>query len=318
MWTRLHNQSKKSALESIVKGLGLSRKLENIDERLSSLYVARAMKTTKRKNKDQLEYPQGQEAATSHQLIVVLLNWRLCQPLSSDAYIIPTGTPGTLAHIQSVIRETSTPSWVNSLPKNFGEAKAGSLKADEWRTLSALYLPIALVRSGVTMMVFHPVDDTDAGHLFQALNHTMALFQATILGCRYTMTASRARAYREYIPSGMQDLRRLFPHVREGIPRPNVHAAGHIYDFLLLFGPVLSWWCFPFERLIGVLQKVNTNDHRGVEMEATIVKTMARTANLRRWLRRPDCPAAVQQLKSSLTKPLSLLVCRKMTMNWSR
>ncbi|KAJ3765267.1 hypothetical protein FB446DRAFT_698362 [Lentinula raphanica] len=77
------------------------------------------------------------------------------------------------------------------------------------------------------------------------------------------MTASRARAYREYIPSGMQDLRRLFPHVREGIPRPNVHAAGHIYDFLLLFGPVLSWWCFPFERLIGVLQKVNTNDHRG-------------------------------------------------------
>ncbi|KAJ3765118.1 hypothetical protein FB446DRAFT_833337 [Lentinula raphanica] len=111
------------------------------------------------------------------------------------------------------------------------------------------------------------------------------------------MTASRAQAYREYIASWTQDLRRLFPHVREGIPRPNVHAAGHIYDFLLLFGPVLSWWCFPFERLIGVLQKINTNDHKGGEMEATIVKTMARTANLRRWLRRPNCPEAVQQLK---------------------
>ncbi|KAJ3825926.1 hypothetical protein F5878DRAFT_653062 [Lentinula raphanica] len=33
------------------------------------------------------------------------------------------------------------------------------------------------------------------------------------------------------------------------------------------------------------------------EMEATIVKTMARTANLRRWLRRPDCPESVRQLK---------------------
>ncbi|KAJ3720852.1 hypothetical protein C8R42DRAFT_581801 [Lentinula raphanica] len=264
MWTRLHNQSKKSALESIIKGLGLSRKLENIDERLSSLYIARAVKTTKRRNKDQLEFPKGQEAATSHQLIVVLLNWRLRQPLSSDAYIIPTGTPGTLAHIQSVIRETSTPSWVNSVPKNFGEAKAGSLKADEWRTLSALYLPIALVTLwGDNDGIPPPVDETDAGHLFQALNHTMALFQATILACRYTMTASRARAYQEYIASWTQDLRRLFPHVREGIPRPNIHAAGHIYDFLLLFGPVLSWWCFPFERLIGVLQKVNTNDHRG-------------------------------------------------------
>ncbi|KAJ3963308.1 hypothetical protein EV361DRAFT_813494, partial [Lentinula raphanica] len=94
-----------------------------------------------------------------------------------------------------------------------------------------------------------------------------------------------------------KNLRKLFPHVREGIPRPNVHAAGHIYDFLLLFGPVLSWWCFPFERLIGVLQKINTNDHKGGEMEATIVKTMARTANLRRWLRRPDCPESVRQLK---------------------
>ncbi|KAE9382827.1 hypothetical protein BT96DRAFT_845020 [Gymnopus androsaceus JB14] len=37
----------------------------------------------------------------------------------------------------------------------------------------------------------------------------------------------------------------------------------HIYDFLLLFGPVISWWCFPFERLIGALQKINTNDFVG-------------------------------------------------------
>ncbi|KAE9407462.1 hypothetical protein BT96DRAFT_809392, partial [Gymnopus androsaceus JB14] len=46
-------------------------------------------------------------------------------------------------------------------------------------------------------------------------------------------------------------------------PQPNIHAAGHIYNFLLLFGPVLSWWCFSFEHLIGALQKINTNDHIG-------------------------------------------------------
>lgn len=33
------------------------------------------------------------------------------------------------------------------------------------------------------------------------------------------------------------------------------------------------------------------------EMEATIVKTMARTANIRRWLHRSDCPDAVRFLK---------------------
>jgi hypothetical protein len=28
----------------------------------------------------------------------------------------------------------------------------------------------------------------------------------------------------------------------------------------------MSWWCFPFERLIGVLQKVKTNDLIGGEL----------------------------------------------------
>ncbi|THU77171.1 hypothetical protein K435DRAFT_702973 [Dendrothele bispora CBS 962.96] len=32
-------------------------------------------------------------------------------------------------------------------------------------------------------------------------------------------------------------------------------------------------------------------------MESTILKTLARTANIRRWLRRPECPEAVRQLK---------------------
>lgn len=32
-------------------------------------------------------------------------------------------------------------------------------------------------------------------------------------------------------------------------------------------------------------------------MEATIIRTITRTANIRRWLRRPDCPEAVRQLK---------------------
>lgn len=37
-------------------------------------------------------------------------------------------------------------------------------------------------------------------------------------------------------------------------------------------------------------------------MEATIVKTMARTANIRRWLRRPDCPGAIRILKDLFDK----------------
>ncbi|KAF5361343.1 hypothetical protein D9757_012333 [Collybiopsis confluens] len=316
VWTRLNNCSNKGALGFVVRTLELLPQMVNINETLCSLYVARAKANSKRKDKNQIDFsfPHGQLATTKHHLITLLLNWRLQQPHCSDAYIIPTGTPETLAYVQKVIRETIKPAYINSVPKNFGEPKAGSLKADEWRTLSTLYLPIALVTLwGDNDGIPPPADMSEAGHLLQALNHTMALFQATTIACRYVMTANRARAYQDYIKTWTRGLQELFPHVRGSTPRPNIHAAAHIYDFLMLFGPVVSWWCFPYERLIGVLQKVNTNNHIGApvkiglntflgEMEATIVKTMARTANIRRWLRHPDCPDAIHLLKALFDK----------------
>jgi hypothetical protein len=51
----------------------------------------------------------------------------------------------TIKHIQQVIKEIVTPSWINSVPANYGENSAGTVKADEWCILSMVYLPIALV-----------------------------------------------------------------------------------------------------------------------------------------------------------------------------
>lgn len=156
------------------------------------------------------------------------------------------------------------PAHIPSVPKNFGEAKAGSIKANEWKWLSILHIPVALViRWGDNDGLPPPVDDSDAGYLLKALDHTMALFQATMIACRQVMTTDRAEAYRRQMEYWTENLWPLFPHVRGGNSRPNIHAGFHIYDFLLLFGPVMSWWCFPFERLIGVIQKINTNDHKG-------------------------------------------------------
>ncbi|KAF8166801.1 hypothetical protein K438DRAFT_2065086 [Mycena galopus ATCC 62051] len=59
----------------------------------------------------------------------------------------------------------------------------------------------------------------------------------------------------------------------------------------------MAWRCFPFERLIGALQKINTNDHIGGELEGTIVRSFWRGANLRRHLSRPDCPELIKQFK---------------------
>lgn len=148
--------------------------------------------------------------------------------------------------------------------QNFGEKAAGSVKAGEWHILSSLYLPIALIILwGDVNGSAPPEDDSEAGYLLKLLDHTMALFQATIVALRYSMSSRRANIYRKYHAQWVRGLSTVFPHAREGKIKPNIHAAGHIYDFLLLFGPTMSWWCFPFERLIGALQKINTNNHIG-------------------------------------------------------
>ncbi|KAJ7441261.1 hypothetical protein FB451DRAFT_1058265 [Mycena latifolia] len=97
-------------------------------------------------------------------------------------------------------------------------------------------------------------------------------------------------------------LNKHHPHTADHGRKTNIHAAFHIYDFLLLFGPIISWWCFPFERLIGILQRINTNDQIGGELEATITQSFIRGANLRRWLNRPDCPEVIKEFKRLFDK----------------
>ncbi|KAE9394153.1 hypothetical protein BT96DRAFT_828120 [Gymnopus androsaceus JB14] len=88
----------------------------------------------------------------------------------------------------------------------------------------------------------------------------MALFQATIIACRYNVTSAHTEAYQKYYNQWVGNLHALFPF---GNNNANIHADQYIYNFLILFGPVISWWCFHFERLIGALQKINTNDFVG-------------------------------------------------------
>ncbi|KAK1221773.1 hypothetical protein PQX77_015413 [Marasmius sp. AFHP31] len=101
-------------------------------------------------------FPTGRPATMKAQYIVLLMNWRLNRDFKSQADLIPTSTTETLNYIQRVIKDTVVLSWVNSVPKNFGEAKAGTLKADDRRTLSSIYLPIALVTLWVTPTTQHP------------------------------------------------------------------------------------------------------------------------------------------------------------------
>ncbi|KIJ57971.1 hypothetical protein HYDPIDRAFT_44688 [Hydnomerulius pinastri MD-312] len=107
------------------------------------------------------------------------------------------------------------------------------------------------------------------------------------------MSFARASAYRSCIASYVGNLKRIHPAFDL---RPNHHASFHIYDYLLLFGPVHSWWTFPFERLIGTLQRLPSN-HKTGELESTMLQSYLKGAKLRAWLSRPNCPPAIRECK---------------------
>jgi hypothetical protein len=160
-----------------------------------------------------------------------------------------------------VIRETDTPSWINTVPYNFGQRSAGSLKADEWRTMGTLFLPIALT---ILLGDDNGAPPPEGSQNLQILDHSMALFQAVLIAMRYTITPTHIMKFRELMKEWTVNLRSLYPAVQQQKKtRTNIHVAFHLYDFLQLFGPVISWWTFPFERLIGILQKMTTNERVG-------------------------------------------------------
>ena len=163
-----------------------------------------------------------------------------------------------MARIHQVIFETSTPSWIHSVPHNYGDAKAGTLKADEWRTLATIYIPIAIISLWGESYVNGSAQTQARSQ--QMLDHTMQLVSAVWLVCKRSATYARSIRYRNYLVNYIRDLQVIHPHAKF---RPNHHAAFHIYDFLLLFGPVRAWWCFAFERIIGQLQRLPTNHKFG-------------------------------------------------------
>ena len=171
-------------------------------------------------------------------------------------------TPEVMQHIQHIIKETTIPSWLRSVPKNFGKARAGTLKADEWRTLSTIYLPLALVSLWGEGSTYR---SHELNHLWNILDNTMALVSVIRIACSHTMTQSRIIAYHTCIVTWLSTLPNALPAAK---PHPNCHMACHIYDYLKLFGPVRSWWCFPFERLIGHLQHLPINHKFGSSLRS--------------------------------------------------
>jgi hypothetical protein len=161
-----------------------------------------------------------------------------------------------MAEIWADLETILTPSWMTSVPHNLGNPAHGKLKADQWRTLGTVHLPLSLIH------LWGSVDNDNPRSVRcrKILEVTMFLVSAVVIATSHTISTAHADSYLTHMTHYLNGIKELFPEYKL---HPNHHMALHIHEYLLLFGPVHSWWTFPFERMIGALQRMPHNNKPG-------------------------------------------------------
>ena len=158
-----------------------------------------------------------------------------------------------LQEVHRDMSRTDLPTSVGRVPVNVGAAAAGTLSADQWRTLCTVHLPITLIRLWAGL----PGVDRRRKMLDNFLNMVIAVRYATAR----RVSSIRIQTYNHHIFNYVQGLRELFP---EQDLVPNQHLALHLGEVLARFGPTQSYWAFPFERYIRLLRQASINYRSGM------------------------------------------------------
>ncbi|POV98306.1 hypothetical protein PSHT_14103 [Puccinia striiformis] len=193
-----------------------------------------------------------------------------------------------LSYINQNLKKLHIPTWIKRAIPVLGKTSFGQLKADEWRNLFTIQLPLIL-----------PVFWTNNEPGSQSLLHNFAhLVSLVNLALKRTMNKDRIDQYRHHLYEYIKSSLILFP---ESNLAPNHHMAFHLADCLERFGPCRAWWSFSMERLMGSVLKASTNNHLG-ELEITCLINFYRLANLRTLLDNPALPSSlepcIRQIKS--------------------
>jgi len=133
-----------------------------------------------------------------------------------------------LKKIQSIVDATPPPSDIGRIPLKIASRFAG-FSADQWKSWCLIYSTLSL-------------RDILPRQYWQSFVDCLSLWGQTIIT-------------REEIETGDLAIRDFLAKVKSvwgpEIATPNMHMHLHIKDCLLDYGPLYSFWCFPFERLNG-------------------------------------------------------------------
>jgi hypothetical protein len=136
-----------------------------------------------------------------------------------------------LKNIQAIINATPPPSDIGRIPFKIASQFAG-FTADQWKSWCLIYSTLAL----------RNILSEEHRQYWQSFIDCLSLWGQTIV------------TYEEivYGDLAMKDFLIKIKSVwGPEIASPNMHMHLHIKDCMLDYGPLYSFWCFPFERLNG-------------------------------------------------------------------
>ena len=159
--------------------------------------------------------------------------------------------------IRDDIAATSRPRWHATPPANLGQVSHGKLKADEWRSCFEFDIPVSLL----WIESHRNASATESDEHWAKLVHSTLLLAIAIRwATSHRMSATHVEEYQKAMKDYLETLKKIQPTQRL---RPNHINALLVGDYLRLYGPIRGWWMFPFERVIGDLQSVKTNNKLG-------------------------------------------------------
>jgi len=160
-----------------------------------------------------------------------------------------------LGMIRDDIANTIRPCWHAAPPANLGQVSRGKLKADEWRSCFEFDIPVSLL----WIEMWRNASQTDE-YRAKLVHSTLVLAIAIHWATSHCVSAKHIEQYEKNMKDYLKTLKELWPSQRF---HPNHVNALLVGKYLRLYGPVRGWWMFPFERVIGDLQRSSTNNKPG-------------------------------------------------------
>ncbi|KAA1098509.1 hypothetical protein PGT21_050191 [Puccinia graminis f. sp. tritici] len=195
-----------------------------------------------------------------------------------------------LGYVNQRLTRIHIPSSISRAIPILGQASYGRLKADEWRNLFSIQLPLCLI----------PLWNGSDPYERCLLSNFCHLVSMVNLALKRIMTSDRIAKYRQHNRAYLESCVKLFPDCPLA---PNHHMSLHIPECLEQLGPVRAWWSFPFERFMGQVVKSCHNNRIG-QLETTFLTTFTRAARLRALLERQDLPESLSSLISHVINPI--------------